>query len=161
MEKISRSQKKRIAEGLQRLGKKLVNLSGGQLETLEIPDALKEAVATAQGMNHKQEAYRRQIQYIGRLMRELDADQVEMALEALERGQAQEKRRFALVERWRNELVSGDDGRLFWILENVPSAERQPLTTLVENARKKGSPSAAKTASRKLFRYLSGLDIPH
>ena len=159
MEKVSRSQKKRLAEALQQSGKKLIALSESQLDALDIPGELKDAVGMAWRLSSKHEAYRRQIQYIGRLMREMDAQQIEMALFTLELGQERQRRRFARIERWRDELVSGDDERLALILDHIPEAERQQLTRLVADARSARKPSTTKSASRKLFRYLSRLEI--
>jgi ribosome-associated protein len=159
MERISRTSKKRMAEALQLLGKKLVKLSDGQLERLDIPERLKAAVESARAMNIKHEAYRRQIQYIGRLMRELDAAQIESALEQGAPEQDREKRRFAIIERWRDELVAGDGQRLAWIVEHVAGADPVQLNRLVADARGSNRPGGAKAARRKLFRYLSGLEI--
>ena len=92
-------------------------------------------------------------------MREMDNQQIDSALQALEAGQERQKRQFACVERWRDELVAGDDGRLDWISDNVPGVDRQQLARLVADARGSTNPAAVKTASRRLFRYLSGLEI--
>ncbi len=159
MEKVSRSQKKRLAHALQKTGKKLLTLSEAQLDALTLPDELKEAVQLAWRLNRKQEAYRRQIQYIGRLMRDIDAAEIQSALDELEIGQAQQKQRFRLIEGWRDQLIADDGVRLDWIVQHVPGADRKQLTRLIDQAQGRGTPSEIKSAPRKLFRYLNQLDV--
>jgi len=81
----SKSQRKRDAHALQALGAQLVALSPGHLAHLHLPDALHEAVIAAQGMR-SHGARTRQMQYIGKLMRQLDADALRTVREALEPG---------------------------------------------------------------------------
>lgn len=159
MEPISRSQKKRNAQALQRAGKRLMDLSEGQLAALDVPDELKEAIQLAWQLNRKQEAYRRQVQYIGRLMRQLEPQQVASALRETEPGQELEKRRFRQIERLRDGLVSGDAKLVEWVLEHAPEADRAQLNKLVAGTRGTGRPASRKTASRSLFRYLNQLSL--
>jgi ribosomal 50S subunit-associated protein YjgA (DUF615 family) len=83
----SKSQRKRDAQALQALGAQLVALSPGHLAQLELPDALREAVVAAQGMR-SHGARTRQMQYIGKLMRQLDPASLRTVREALEPGRA-------------------------------------------------------------------------
>jgi ribosome-associated protein len=71
-ELTSKSRKKRDMHALQDLGVKLVELNEQQLETMQLPESLLAAVQDARRLT-KHEARRRQMQYIGRLMRDLDA----------------------------------------------------------------------------------------
>jgi ribosome-associated protein len=159
MEPISRSQKKRDAQALQRAGKRLMDLSEGQLAALDVPDELKEAIQFAWQLNRKQEAYRRQVQYIGRLMRQLEPQQVASALFEAEQGRELEKRRFRHIERLRDGLVSGDDKLVEWVLEHAPEADRAQLNKLIAGTRGTGGPASRKSASRNLFRYLNQLSL--
>jgi ribosomal 50S subunit-associated protein YjgA (DUF615 family) len=81
----SKSQQKRDALALQALGAQLVALSPRHLARLDLPDALREAVLAAQGMR-SHGARLRQMQYIGRLMRQLDPESLRTVLEVLEPG---------------------------------------------------------------------------
>jgi ribosome-associated protein len=83
----SKSQRKRDAQALQALGAQLVALSPGHLAQLHLPDALREAVVAAQGMR-SHGARTRQMQYIGKLMRQLDPASLRTVCEALEPGRA-------------------------------------------------------------------------
>jgi ribosome-associated protein len=157
MEKISRTQKKKAAMALQKLGEQLVHLSDAQFSVLELPGELKDAVALARRIK-QHEARRRQLQYIGRLMRQFDPGIIQGAIDNLTAGENQRRRKFKLVEKWRDELVSGDDQRFRWLVENYPSVDPQELRLLVKNARQDHHGKGLRKAGRRLFRYLSRLD---
>lgn len=87
LEKPSKSQRKRDAHALQALGEQLVELSPARLARIALPEALREAVVAAQGM-HQHGARLRQMQYIGRLMRQLHPDALRTVREALDPARA-------------------------------------------------------------------------
>jgi ribosome-associated protein len=101
------------------------------------------------------EAKRRQLQYIGRLMRAYDPADIESALERITAGEDEQKRHFKRVERWRDELVNGDEERLAWLAEHCPSIDLQELAELVGKAQTGHSDTDKKKAGRMLFRYLN------
>ncbi len=154
MEKLSRTQKKKAAQALQKLGEQLVLLSDAQFDALSLPPELLEAVAMARKIT-SHEARRRQLQYIGRLMREMDPADVEQALAKITSGEAEKKRQFKLVERWRDELVAGNEGLMSWLTEQYPAIDIPELKRLVDSAQEKQSGANAKKARRMLFRYLN------
>ena len=143
------------------MGEKLLDLPETQLESLELPNDLKAAVIAARKIK-SHGALRRQLQYIGRLMRHCDSDAVQEALQELEAREDDERRRFKRVELWRDKLVAGDDALLSRLMENFSRADQLQLEYLVGCARGLTRPMDAKTAARKLFRFLSRLDSdPH
>jgi ribosome-associated protein len=154
MESPSRTKKKKIAQALQKLGERLVQLGDAQFAALSLPEALLEAVAMARQMK-SHGAKRRQLQYIGRLMRAYDPADIEKALERITAGEDEKKRHFKRVERWRDELVDGDEERLAWLAEHCPSIDLQKLGELVGNAQTAHSDADKKKAGRLLFRYLT------
>lgn len=81
----SRTQKKKEDQALQRLGEQLVSLNSGQLETMDLPDELLEAIEFARKIK-SHGARRRQIKHIGALMRQLDPQPIEMALSRMRSG---------------------------------------------------------------------------
>lgn len=157
MEIISRTKKKKAAQALQKLGEQLVHLSDAQFALLDLPEDLMEAVAMGRQIK-QHEARRRQLQYIGKLMRSFDQVMVEEAIEKITAGESEKKRRFKLVERWRDELVGGDTERLAWLIEKYPGLNPDELKQLVSNARGDRLQIKSKKAGRVLFRYLSALD---
>jgi ribosome-associated protein len=156
MDRTSRTKKKRAAQALQKLGEQLVHLSDAQFSAVELPEELLKAVAMARHIK-SHEAHRRQLQYIGRLMRDIDSGMIEAAIDNITSGETEKKRRFKLVEQWRDELVGGDDTRFAWLIETFPEIDPDELNQLVNKARENHSPKAPKRAGRLLFRYLSTL----
>lgn len=154
MERLSRTKKKKIAQTLQKLGERLVLLGDAQFDALSLPEALLEAVAMARRMK-SHGAKRRQLQYIGRLMRAYDPADIESALERITAGEDEQKRHFKRVERWRDELVSGNEERLAWLAEHCPSIDLQKLAELVAKAQTGHCDADKKKAGRMLFRYLN------
>jgi ribosome-associated protein len=157
MDKMSRTKKKKAAQALQKLGEQLVHLSDAQFALLDLPKDLMEAVAMARQIK-QHEARRRQLQYIGKLMRNFDPAVVEAAIEKIRAGESEIKRQFKLVERWRDELVGGDKERLTWLIEKYPAINPDELNQLVSNARGEQAQIKPKKAGRVLFRYLSALE---
>lgn len=152
-EKISRTKKKKAALALQRLGEQLVTLSPDQLTGLGLDEELLDAVLMAKDMK-KHEARRRQMQYIGSLMRRCDGEAIAEALEDLARQDDAQVRKFKRIEQWRDELAGGDDDRLSWLLANFPNADAAQLARLVQATRKTKGQKDNRREGRKLFRYL-------
>jgi len=124
MEPKSKSQIKREMLALQSLGEQLVKLGPDRLNRMDIDPDLREAVIHA-GTLGKGEALRRQMQYIGVLMRDIDPEPIREALEAIAHGRGQDARLFQKLERWRDELIEGNEETLAEILvstkiENLP-----------------------------------------
>lgn len=150
--RVSRTQKKQRALRLQRLGEQLVALPPEQAATIPMPDELATAVAEAREM-HKHGARRRQLQYVGALMRELDPEPIESALTDLTRGDRQEVRQFKQVEAWRDALLAGE-GDMEAICSACPAVEISRLENLVAEAHAAKAAPAKRKAARRLFRYL-------
>lgn len=152
-EKPSRTKKKRAAEALQKVGEQLLTLRAAQLNAMELPPELLEAVVAARAMT-SHGARRRQLQYIGSLMRRTDADQLCRRLEAVTQETHDEARRFKQVERWRDELVAGDAGRREWLLAEYPRMAAEQLSRLIQAAGHDKSATEKRKAGKALFRYL-------
>ena len=131
----------------------MVTLSSEQLAGIEIPDELRQAVIDA-GKMHAHGARRRQLQRIGTLMREVDPEPIQSALENIRFGDHQKKLAFKKLEKWRDELRQGNQALIDEILNTCPDAERQRLTQLARNAHKEYEAKKGVKSSRLLFRYL-------
>ena len=149
----SRSQLKREATALQRMGTRLAALSPDQLNRMQLPGALRDAIA-ALGKMTSHGARRRQRQYIGSLMRTIDTIPVEQALLEIEQGAYRQAQTFRRIESWRDRLVDGDDKLMQTIVADHPDADRQRLGQLVRSARKEKAQQAPPRSARNLFRYL-------
>ena len=130
----SKSARKRQMHALQDLGERLVALTSTQLAKLNLDnEALLEAVTLAQRISHHS-GKRRQMQYIGKLMRSADADHIADALDALHEGSRKEKAREHMIEAARDALVARGDDALPEVLTIWPHADRQMLRQLSRSA---------------------------
>jgi ribosome-associated protein len=137
---------------LQELGAQLVDLNEQQLNSMLLPQELLEAVLEAKRLT-KHEAKRRQLQYIGRVMRDIDAVPIRDRLEEW-RGQGREHTaQLHTLERWRDELLAGDPA-LERFLGQYPGADSQQLRTLIRNARREQASALPTKSFRELFRVL-------
>ena len=152
----SKSQKKRDSQALQDLGGELIALSTAQLARIEMPDALRVAVRDAQRITSNG-AKRRQMQYIGRLMRDADAGPIQAALDAIKGVSAAAKAREQRLERLRARLIENEQG-LADITIAFPSADLQQLRQLRRNALKEQELGKPPRAFREIFRVLRELD---
>lgn len=152
----SKSQVKREMLALQALGERLAELASNQINKIELPLELRNALLFCKTIR-KGEARRRQLQYIGALMREADLEPIQKALDAIGRGELQDEQQFRELERWRDELIEGNNDLVDEILSRFPGTDRQTLRQLVLNARKEREGQKPPKASRVLFRFLRGL----
>ena len=141
---------------LQALGAALLRLSEAQLHDMGLDEALLRAVVEAKRIK-SHEAKRRQVQYIGRLMRELDPAPIRARLAELEGNSAQATARHRRLEAWRERLI-GDDGALTAFAAEYPGADVQVLRTLIRNARKEAAEGKPPRAFRELFRSIKDID---
>ncbi|MCP4745088.1 MAG: DUF615 domain-containing protein [Desulfobacteraceae bacterium] len=153
VEKISRTKKKKQALELQQLGEKLVSISLSQLEGLNLSEELRQAIEDAKHIK-SHEARRRQMQYIGSLMRSEDVELIRSALDSIFLQSYEQTRRFKQLEQWRDELLSGDLDRLDLLIKEHPQLNRQQLKQLIRNAEKEARLQQPPKSSRKLFRCL-------
>jgi ribosome-associated protein len=151
-DKVSKSQRKREMQALQDLGKELVGLSPQRLAELDLPVPLLEAVLAAKRMS-RFGALRRQMQYIGRVMREVDAEPIRARLEAWSGAAAGENARLHLIERWRARLVE-DERALGELLGEFPRADSRRLRSLIRNVKREAEVGKPARSSRELFREL-------
>jgi ribosome-associated protein len=156
----SRSQKKRDSAALQVLGGKLAELPESALKRLDLAPRLLEAIKEFKALA-KHEAKRRQLQFIGALMRETDADPLARAVEDMEAGNRTQAREFHAVEHWRTALLAGDESGLEGIVALAPEEEqvevRGRIRLLARNARAEAEKNKPPRSSRALFRLLREL----
>ncbi|SPF39214.1 conserved hypothetical protein [Syntrophobacter sp. SbD1] len=159
IEPKSKTQVKKEMTALQTLGEKLMELTASQLKKIEMPLELRDALLFAKTIN-RGEARRRQLQYIGVLMREADPEPIQEALDTIGSGHILDEKKFEEIERWRDELAEGNNGPLEEILSRFPGTDRRALRQLVLNARKERVEKKPPKASRVLFRFLKALSEP-
>lgn len=153
-ERVSKSQRKRDAHALRDVGKELTALSPAQLALIPLTDELREAIALAQAIGNKRGALRRQHQFIGKLLRQTDAEPIRRALDELDDRGAAAKRQQHELENLREALLAGDQEALHEFFDRYPQADRQRLRRLIRNARNERQQERPPRYYRELFRYL-------
>ncbi len=150
----SRTRVKNEDRELQKLGEKLLTLSNDQLNGIDIPQELIDAVVDARRFGAR-EARHRQIQYIGTLMRAIDPAPVIRAFELIEAGVSVKRKKVSLAATWQNSLIDGNDSVVEEITAQCPQADRQKLRQLTRNARKAANSPEAEKFAKNLLRYLN------
>ena len=141
----TRTALKKESDALQDLGEALLGLRPKLLERLQLPEKLVDALAEQKRLTNF-EAKRRQMQFIGKLMRKLDESQVEAAKAALEEqrtGVSREQTHILVAEQWRDRLIVSDDHLGVW-LDQFPATDVQQLRTLMRQVRKDDATAIAK-----------------
>jgi ribosome-associated protein len=155
-ELVSKTRRKREMLELQSLGAALVDLPAAQLNAMQLETGLLQALLDAKRMR-SHEAKRRQLQYIGRLMRELDPEPIRAQLAAVEGSSAQAAAAHRRLEAWRERLLS-DDAALTSFATEHPGADLQEVRVLIRNARKEQKEGKPPRAYRELFRVLKTIE---
>jgi len=153
---VSKTKRKQEMHELQALGAALVELAEPQLVELSLDSRLHEAVLAAKRIK-SHEAKRRQMQYIGRLMRGVDPEPIRERLAAIEGYSARASAEHKRLETWRERLLA-DDEALTEFAAAFPGADLQALRTLIRNARREQQEGRPPRAYRELFRLLKALE---
>ncbi len=154
----SKSQRKREMLALQDIASQLLLLSKERLATIALPDNLRAAIEETRHIR-SHEGRRRQMQYLGKLMRYLEASEIAVIHAALDDWYGLSKAHTAelhRLERWRTELLE-DDAAMTRLLHDYPHADAQALRTLVRNARKEIALAKPPQQFRALFHALKSL----
>lgn len=156
----SKSQRKRDMHALQDMGAQLVALSEKQLAEFELPEDLRRAIAEMRNIT-KNEARRRHLQFIGKLMRKADAEAIALQLEARASKNHLHVQHQHITERWRDRLLAGESGALEEFIGQYPDVDIQHLRQLIRQAQKEQSQNKPPAHARKLFRYLRDILLQH
>ena len=130
----SKTQLKAEAGEKQALGEALLTLRADLMARLDLPEKLLDAIAQARRITNF-EGRRRQMQFIGKLMRPLDAEPIRAAIDEQLNGSAQLTLALHLAEQWRDRLIASDDALGAWLIE-FPDTDSQQLRALIRQARK-------------------------
>lgn len=148
----SKSALKREMIALQKLGVELVKLSRDQLKKIDMPERLRDAILDAQRFT-QHEAHRRQLQYIGKIMRDIDAAPLQAALDEINGISTAATLRLQQLERLRTQLME-DESVCSDIARDYSGADIQLLRQLRRNAIKEAQQNKPPRAYRELFRVL-------
>jgi ribosome-associated protein len=148
----SKTRIKKQMHDLQDLGEELTKLPNDKLRELDLPESLLEAVQEYKRIN-KFGAQKRQLQYIGRLMRDVDPAPITAKLSAWAGTSRQHTAWLHQVEHWRDRLLDQPDA-LTELMAAHPQADAQRLRTLIRNAQKEKEAAKPPKSYRELFQAL-------
>jgi ribosome-associated protein len=140
-ERPSKTQRKQAMHDLQELGEALLTMPASRVAKLGLPERLQDALDETR-RTRSFEGKRRQMQLLGKLMRLVDPEPIREAVSAFRLGHAQDALTLHEAERWRAELIAGDDALTRWMAA-YPATDVQQLRSLVRSARKDAVPDAA------------------
>ena len=152
---VSKSEIKRDAEELKRLGAELVDLSSNSLDKIPLDEDLRAAIELAQKI--KKEGRRRQLQLIGKMLRSRDEDPIRQALDKLKNRHNQQVALFHKLEMLRDRLIAEGDDAMADVLQLYPDADRQQLRSMIRNAQKEKAANKPPKSYRQIFSYLREL----
>lgn len=148
----SKSRRKADAHALQTLGTALVALNRSQLAQVDLPEALRDAVEAAQRIS-AHEGRRRQMQFIGKLMRTVDPAPIRAKIDGWKTVSVEETVRLHLIERWRDRLLE-EPAALAALAGEYPQADLQQLRTLIRNTQREREQNKAPKNYRAMFQLL-------
>lgn len=151
---VSKSELKRQADARQKLGETLVDMTPANLATIPMDDELHDAVELARNINRKKDGYRRQLQFIGKLLRGRDTAEIETALARLNHQHQASNAAFHAIEKAREAIINKGDSAIQSLLESYPTMERQKLRQFHRQIGKERQKNAPPKAFRELFQYL-------
>lgn len=159
VDKISKTKRKQQMLELQDLGEELVALSKDALKKTPMSDELREAIKEYQRIpTHG--AHRRQMQYIGKIMRNEDTAPIIEKLKQLKGSSTAATALLHRIERYRTEMIAKDEA-ITQFLSDFPAVDAQPLRALVRNARKEAEQAKPPKAYRELFQLIkTALETP-
>ncbi|HHF6562100.1 TPA: ribosome biogenesis factor YjgA [Haemophilus influenzae] len=152
---VSKSEIKRDAEDLKQLGEKIVNLTKNNLARIPLNESLLDAIELAQRL--QKEARRRQLQYIGKLLRGIDVEPIREVLDKIENKHNQQQAMLHKIEKVRDELVEKGDVALTNLLNDYPDGDRQQLRNLIRSAQKELEQNKPSKAYREIYQMLKVL----
>lgn len=152
---VSKSEIKRDAEALKDLGAELVDLGKNALDKIPLDVDLRAAIELAQRI--KKEGRRRQLQLIGKMLRQRDPEPIQIALDKLNNRHNQQVALFHKLEQIRDRLIDEGDDAISLVLELYPQADRQQLRSLIRNAKKEKATNKPPKSARQIFQYLREL----
>ena len=150
---VSRSQVKRESHALTELGKEMTKLEPSVLDKIPLEENIRDAIIAVRKMK-KGSALKRQIQYIGKLLRNTDEEPIRTAYEKAINPYREDVKHLHKLENWRDRLIAEGDKALEDLIEEMPHVDRQHLRQLIRQANKEREKNKPPKSSREIFQYL-------
>lgn len=153
---VSKTQRKRECDQLQSLGEQLIDLSKQELDNFNLPEILYKAIQDATKIT-QHGALKRQRQYIGKLMRDADTEDIASRLEQIRHKHDLNNAHFKRIEQWRDRILQAGDQAINELVAEFPMADRQYLRQLHRNSLKEAKQNKPPAAARLIFKYIREL----
>lgn len=153
-EQLSKTQIKAQMVAMQKLGESLVHLGQSSLAKVPMETDLLDAVMLARKILRKKEGYRRQLQLIGKIMRNTDIAPIEQALSNIKSAHKKLNDAFHGIEILRDDILREGDSKIELTISEYPLLDRQKMRQYVRQANKQAAENKPPKASRELFQYL-------
>jgi ribosome-associated protein len=153
----SKTKRKKEMLALQVLGEHLASLHINQLEKCQLPSVLGNAIDEYKRIPNRRGAKKRQLQFIGKLMRDVDVEPIQRVLDEESQQMELDKRRFQRLETIRDQLLAGDQSSLNELISKCPDLDIQYLRQLIRQSTKETKEGKPPAASRKIFTFLREL----
>ncbi len=150
---VSKTQRKKDCDAMQEIGERMIALNSDELSQIEMDDELRRAIEEAQRMK-SYGALKRQKQYIGKIIRNLDAEPLEQQLNRVLHKHDIHNADFKRMEKWRDNILENGDQGINAFMEAYPSADRHHLRQLSRNAQKEQKANKPPSAARQIFKYI-------
>ena len=154
---VSKTEMKTDMDALQKLGEELVGLKPSVLDKFPLSEDLAQAIKDAQ--RFKNEAKRRQLQYIGKVMRNVDPEPIQAALDKIRNKHSQATVELHKLEQLRDRVVAEGDAAISDVMDMYPEADRQRLRQLARQANKEKAANKPAKSSREIFQILKELKL--
>ena len=153
----SKSQLKRDSHHFVEIGDDILKLSAEDIQSLDLPADLEEAIKTALKIKSRS-GLKRQRLYIGKLLRNIDDESIEAQVRKIQHRHDTNTAHFKRLEKWRDKLIDNDRQALNEVIERYPDIDRQHINQLIRAAHQEKQREKPPAASRKLFKYLRELE---
>lgn len=151
---VSKSERKRQAEDMQVIARDLMNLSDNQRKKVPMSEDLNDAIKLAIKIKHTKEGFRRQMQFIAKILRNNDVDDIRKAINEFDLRHKRSDVAAMKLELVRDAMLKKGDQAINDFIDDYPNAERQKLRQLIRQANKEAKLEKPAKASKELFQYL-------
>ena len=152
---VSKTELKKDSKKIQQFGRKISELTINNIEEFKFPLNIYEAVIGLKNLKSNS-AKKRQVQYLGKLLREFDLTHAFLVMKQLEVSSQKEIQRNHIVEGWRDKLLSNNDS-ITEFVDEYPKADRQSLRQTISNAQKEKKDNRPPKYSRQLFKLIKDI----
>ncbi len=150
---VSKTQRKKDCDAMQEIGERMIKLNTDELDQIDMDSELRNAIDEARHLK-SHGALKRQKQYIGKIIRSLDAEHLQQQLDRILHKHDIHSAEFKRLEKWRDNIIENGDEGINAFIKEYPDTDRHHLRQLLRNAIKEKKNDKPPAAARQIFKYL-------